>query len=54
MLSLITSHQENKKLIANILYALSSMVYMQPEVCIDLIKEKQLLQLLFNCVKKEG
>lgn len=29
------------------------MVYMQPEVCADLIKERQLIQIIFNCLKRE-
>lgn len=45
-------YPKNNKLFANLLYALSAMVYMQPEVCLELIKQRPELQLIFEYLKK--
>lgn len=52
MLQLMHKYPKNNKLFANLLYALSAMVYMQPEVCLELIKQRPELQLIFEYLKK--
>ena len=54
MLQLMSKYGKNSKFFANLLYALSSLVYMQQEVCIDLIKEKQEVKNILEQLRNEA